>query len=144
MAVQNEVKVWETIKTIPTYGIGAPGKNPLFLEKRVYQGSSGKVYPYPVIDKIEVDSSGPRLIIITACNDTSSFLQHSFASAIPSLNCCIGGIGKIFAKMCFTTVRSCCKSFSDFGRTLHTAVSSCRYRCLQGKRNFQFQPLARF
>lgn len=27
-------------------------KNPMFLEKRVYQGSSGKVYPYPVIDKI--------------------------------------------------------------------------------------------
>ena len=29
-----------------------PDKNPMFLEKRVYQGSSGKVYPYPVIDKI--------------------------------------------------------------------------------------------
>ena len=37
---------------IPTYGIGKPDKNPMFLEKRVYQGSSGKVYPYPVIDKI--------------------------------------------------------------------------------------------
>ena len=24
----------------------------MFLEKRVYQGSSGKVYPHPVIDKI--------------------------------------------------------------------------------------------
>ena len=41
----------ETV-TIPTYGIGKADKNPMFLEKRVYQGSSGKVYPLPVIDKI--------------------------------------------------------------------------------------------
>ncbi len=37
---------------IPTYGVGKPDKNPMFLEKRVYQGSSGKVYPLPVIEKI--------------------------------------------------------------------------------------------
>ena len=37
---------------LPTYGVGKADKNPMFLEKRVYQGSSGKVYPYPVIDKI--------------------------------------------------------------------------------------------
>ena len=37
---------------IPTYGVGKPDKNPMFLERRVYQGSSGKVYPLPVIDKI--------------------------------------------------------------------------------------------
>ena len=37
---------------IPTYGIGKADRNPMFLEKRVYQGSSGKVYPLPVIDKI--------------------------------------------------------------------------------------------
>ena len=46
------VRVWEEIVTIPTYQVGKPNKNPMFLEKRVYQGSSGKVYPYPVIDKI--------------------------------------------------------------------------------------------
>ena len=34
------VKVWkETIK-LPTYEIGEEEKNPIFLEKRVYQGSS--------------------------------------------------------------------------------------------------------
>jgi len=38
---------------IPTYGVGEPEKNPVFLEKRVYQGSSGVVYPYPVIEKIK-------------------------------------------------------------------------------------------
>lgn len=45
-------KVYQEKVVIPTYGIGEPDKNPMFLEKRVYQGSSGKVYPYPVIDKI--------------------------------------------------------------------------------------------
>lgn len=38
--------------TVPTYGLGAPEKNPLFFEKRVYQGSCGKVYPVPFIDKV--------------------------------------------------------------------------------------------
>lgn len=38
--------------TIPTYEVGAPEKNPIFLENRVYQGSSGVVYPYPVIERI--------------------------------------------------------------------------------------------
>lgn len=46
------VKVWEQDIVIPTYPAGVPDKNPMFLEKRVYQGSSGKVYPHSVIDKI--------------------------------------------------------------------------------------------
>lgn len=44
----------ETV-TIPTYRIGQPNKNPMFLEKRVYQGSSGVVYPHPVIDQVYDD-----------------------------------------------------------------------------------------
>ena len=47
-----KVKVWKEQVVIPTYEVGAPEKNPMFLEKRVYQGSSGVVYPYPVIEKI--------------------------------------------------------------------------------------------
>lgn len=39
-------------RTIPTYGLGKPEINPVFFEKRVYQGSSGKVYPIPFIDKV--------------------------------------------------------------------------------------------
>ncbi|MGL5019137.1 MAG: DUF5107 domain-containing protein [Luteolibacter sp.] len=39
-------------RIIPTYPVGRPEKNPLFFEKRVYQGSSGKVYPLPFIDKV--------------------------------------------------------------------------------------------
>jgi len=46
------VKAWNEKVIIPTYGIGKPEKNPIFLEKRVYQGSSGVVYPHPVIEKI--------------------------------------------------------------------------------------------
>lgn len=49
------VKVWEEEVIIPTYGVGEPDKNPMFLEKRVYQGSSGVVYPHPVIDKVSDD-----------------------------------------------------------------------------------------
>jgi tetratricopeptide (TPR) repeat protein len=48
-----QVRVWEEDVEIPTYGVGEPNKSPMFLEKRVYQGSSGKVYPYPVIDMIQ-------------------------------------------------------------------------------------------
>ncbi|MCU0788059.1 MAG: hypothetical protein MUC91_07705, partial [Verrucomicrobia bacterium] len=39
-------------RVIPTYPAGAPEKNPVFFEKRVYQGSNGKVYPVPFIDKV--------------------------------------------------------------------------------------------
>ena len=49
MQKYSDVKVWEEKVKIPTYGVGKPDKNPMFLEKRVYQGSSGKVYPHPVI-----------------------------------------------------------------------------------------------
>lgn len=47
-----KVKIWEEEVVIPTYEVGEPDKNPMFLEKRVYQGSSGKVYPYPTTEKI--------------------------------------------------------------------------------------------
>ena len=46
------VKAWKEKVVIPTYEVGQPEKNPIFLEKRVYQGSSGVVYPYPVIESI--------------------------------------------------------------------------------------------
>jgi tetratricopeptide (TPR) repeat protein len=51
-SMSDEVKAWAEIVKIPTYKIGAPNKNPMFLEKRVYQGSSGVVYPHAVIDRV--------------------------------------------------------------------------------------------
>ncbi len=44
--------VWEEELVIPTYPAGEPDHNPMFLEKRVYQGSSGAVYPFAVIDRV--------------------------------------------------------------------------------------------
>ena len=48
----DEVKIWEEEVSIPTYEVGEPDVNPMFLEKRVYQGSSGKIYPYPATSTI--------------------------------------------------------------------------------------------
>ncbi|MCI1979032.1 MAG: DUF5107 domain-containing protein [Bifidobacteriaceae bacterium] len=60
------VTINDTILTIPTYEIGAADKNPEFIEKRVYQGSTGKVYPYPVVETIsdeKVDKDYKAVII---------------------------------------------------------------------------------
>ncbi len=46
------VKAWKEKVIIPTYEVGKPEKYPFFLEKRVYQASSGSVYPHPVIERI--------------------------------------------------------------------------------------------
>lgn len=48
-----DTKAWVEKVSIPTYKIGQPEKNPMFMEKRVYQGSSGVVYPHPVIEHID-------------------------------------------------------------------------------------------
>lgn len=46
------VKVWQETVSLPTWTTGAEDPNPMFLEKRVYQGSSGAVWPYGVIDTL--------------------------------------------------------------------------------------------
>jgi tetratricopeptide (TPR) repeat protein len=46
------VAAWTEPVVIPTYPVPPPDRNPLFLEHRVYQGSSGKVYPNPVTDRV--------------------------------------------------------------------------------------------
>lgn len=51
------VKAWSQPVLIRTYEPESPNRNPMFLEKRVYQGSSGKIYPLPFIDRI---ASSPR------------------------------------------------------------------------------------
>lgn len=48
----SSVSVRRRSVTLPTYEPRAPDRNPMFLEKRVYQGSSGRVYPLPFIDRI--------------------------------------------------------------------------------------------
>jgi tetratricopeptide (TPR) repeat protein len=49
------VKAWEEPVVMRSYMPSAPDPNPLFLEKRVYQGSSGRVYPLPVIDRVDTE-----------------------------------------------------------------------------------------
>jgi len=50
------VKAWSESVVIPTYRPLPPDKNPMFLEKRVYQGSSGRVYPLPFTDRISTEA----------------------------------------------------------------------------------------
>ncbi|MBM7503921.1 DUF5107 domain-containing protein [Agromyces aurantiacus] len=47
------VACWEEPLVIDTYEPAAPDRYPLFLDRRVYQGSSGRVYPIPFTDRIE-------------------------------------------------------------------------------------------
>lgn len=49
------VKAWSEPVLISTYHPMPPDKNPMFLEKRVYQGSSGRVYPLPFTDRISTE-----------------------------------------------------------------------------------------
>ncbi len=55
--------------TIPTYEVGKPDINPMFLNKRVYQASSGKIYPYPIIDKISNKKVNKEYDVIIIEND---------------------------------------------------------------------------
>ena len=63
------VKAWREIVTIPTYEIGKAEKNPIFLEKRVYQGSSGVVYPYPVIESIANEPTPREWMVVFLENE---------------------------------------------------------------------------
>ncbi len=55
-ALTGPVKAWSAPLVIPTYEPAPADRNPMFLEKRVFQGSSGRVYPLPFFDRI-----GPEL-----------------------------------------------------------------------------------
>jgi tetratricopeptide (TPR) repeat protein len=50
------VAAWSEPVVIPTYPTPPADRNPMFLENRVYQGSSGRVYPNPVIDSVSNQS----------------------------------------------------------------------------------------
>lgn len=63
------VKAWREMVTIPTYEVGVPEKNPMFLEKRVYQGSSGVVYPYPVIETMSDEKEDKDYLAIWLENE---------------------------------------------------------------------------
>ncbi|GAA1659919.1 DUF5107 domain-containing protein [Glycomyces endophyticus] len=46
------VQAWREAVAIDTYAPAAPDRYPAYLDQRVYQGSSGAVYPLPFIDAV--------------------------------------------------------------------------------------------
>jgi tetratricopeptide (TPR) repeat protein len=49
------VKAWAEPVLLKTYAPAPPDRNPMFLERRVYQGSSSPVYPLPFTDRISTE-----------------------------------------------------------------------------------------
>ncbi|MCX6561223.1 MAG: DUF5107 domain-containing protein [Candidatus Aminicenantes bacterium] len=45
-------RAWEEILVLPTYGVEAAEKNPMFYDGRAYQGAKGPVYPYAFLDRL--------------------------------------------------------------------------------------------
>lgn len=70
MNQESEVKIWEEKVTIPTYEVSNPDPNPRFYEKRAYQGSSGKVYPLPVTEKISDEKTNKEY--------TAVFMENTY------------------------------------------------------------------
>lgn len=51
------VAAWGEPVAVRTYEPGEPGALPAFLESRVYQGSSGRVYPLPFIESVSHEAT---------------------------------------------------------------------------------------
>ena len=85
----SEVRVFKNVITIPTYKTGEPCPHPLFLEKRVYQGSSGKVYPNPVTESVTDEKTDKEY--------TAIYLENEYLSVmiLPELG---GKVQRIFDK----------------------------------------------
>jgi len=49
---RGEAVAWREPLTIRTYETGEPSPYPMYLDQRVYQGSSGKVYPLPFTESV--------------------------------------------------------------------------------------------
>ena len=66
----SSVNAWSIPTVIPTYEIGNANPNPMFLENRVYQGSSGVVYPHPVMEELSAEPTNKEW--------TAVFLENEF------------------------------------------------------------------
>ena len=80
----NKVQVWEEKVIIPTYEAGKPDKNPMFLEKRVYQGSSGRIYPHTVIEKISDEKVDKEYTALFLENDYLKVMMLPEATEHPA------------------------------------------------------------
>jgi tetratricopeptide (TPR) repeat protein len=56
-AAAGDAIIWQQPVRMHTYEPAEPDRFPMFLDRRVYQGSSGRVYPLPFIDRIATDGA---------------------------------------------------------------------------------------
>lgn len=49
------VAVWRADLSIPTYEPEEADRFPMFLDRRIYQGSSGRVYPLPFVERVATE-----------------------------------------------------------------------------------------
>ena len=86
----NKVEVRQQTVTIPTYEPAEPCLHPMFLENRVYQGSSGRVYPHPVSESVSDEKRDKEY--------TAIFLENDYLSVmiLPELG---GKIQRIYDKI---------------------------------------------
>lgn len=68
--LKGAVKAWDEPVVLETYEPEPADGNPMFLESRVYQGSSGKVYPLPFIERIAERSQRREWRALHIENDT--------------------------------------------------------------------------
>lgn len=52
---EQEVAIWRTGLTLPSYLPQEPSPLPAYLDRRVYQGSSGRIYPLPFHERIAAE-----------------------------------------------------------------------------------------
>lgn len=85
----DSVKVCSQSVVIPTYEAGEASKLPMFLDKRVYQGSSGRVYPHPVCESISNEKTDKQY--------TAVFLENKYLKVmiLPEIG---GKIQRIYDK----------------------------------------------
>ncbi len=64
-----DVAVWSEPVILPTYLPDLPDRFPAYLDRRVYQGSSGRVYPLPFHDRISETSTDHSWVGLHLEND---------------------------------------------------------------------------
>jgi hypothetical protein len=69
VASDSEVKIWVQEDTIPTYPIGDPELNPMFFSGRAYQGAKGRVYPYPLLEKLSSEKVDRKHTVVYLENE---------------------------------------------------------------------------
>ena len=56
-------------RVLPTYVPAAPNELPFFLEKKAYQGATGRVYPIPYTDRLSNTPVGKAYDMVTLENE---------------------------------------------------------------------------